>query len=53
MKKEELAWVFGGLEEGKKMVNRTKNGEKKRTVEEDDEQWQRIEIESVKVDLLQ
>ena len=23
MKKEELAWVFGGLEEGKKMVNRT------------------------------
>ena len=47
MKKEELSWVFGGLEEGSGMVDGGKK-KRKRTKEEDGEH----EIESLKLDLL-
>ena len=42
MKKEELSWVFGGLEEGSGMADGEKRKREKRTKEEDGEQ----EIES-------
>ena len=48
MKKEELSWVFGGLEEGSGMVDARKKKKRKRTKEEDGEH----EIESLKLDLL-
>ena len=49
MKKEELAWVFGGLEEGSGMADgekKKKKKKRKRTKEEDGEQ----EIESLRLD---
>ena len=46
MKKEELAWVFGGLEEGSGTTDGEKKKERKRTKEEDGEQ----EIESLRLD---